>query len=610
MLNMDNYKIKDRIFDRISSNIKKISMIFSIVYKCSPLYTLIILAVRLMDALVSLFQVLVVGAFINDILIVFNAEKGSSILYLPLLGVILIVSFQLLNGKVLYFIQVKLQNKLRIDFSLELQKRNAKILYKYTEHPDTQDLISRILNDSEIKLLDFFNNVVNLICLIISLVGVCCIISPYMWWGGLLILVVFMPLCIISLKSGKANYEAQRDISKYNRRYMYLGEVLTSRDSIEERTLFNYSETINQKWRCNFEKARKIIFNIELKWFIRVKLGGVVMAVLLFVIMIFLVPQVLNGVLSVGIFTSLANAIFKLIYRMEGELTYLLDNFAKCVEYVDDLNNFYKLETNEEELDKPSKEIIGFESLEFKNVSFKYPNTEKYILNDMSFKIDKGKHYAFVGINGAGKTTVSKLIAGLYDEFVGDILINGKSIKSYKRSQIKALCSIAFQDFTKYSITLKENLMIGNINEIDNCVEQIESVTKVMELDKIIDQLPSKIDTNLGKASELSVDLSGGQWQNVVLGRFIMNKGKLRILDEPTSALDPISESRLYEKFEQLSKGQTTIFISHRLGATKLADEIMVIESGKVAENGTHDELIKKRKIYYELFESQRSWYI
>jgi len=603
---MDNYKIKDRI----SSNTKKISMIFSIIYKCSPLYTLIILAVRLMDALVSLFQVLVVGAFINDILIIFNEKKGSSILYLPLLGVILIVSFQLLNGKILYFIQVKLQNKLRIDFSLELQKRNAKILYKYTEQPDTQDLISRILNDSEIKLLDFFNNVVNLICLIINLVGICCIISPYMWWGGLLILVVFMPLCIISLKSGKANYEAQRDISKYNRRYMYLGEVLTSRDSIEERTLFNYSEKINQKWRYNFEKARKIIFNIELKWFIRMKLGGVVMAVLLFVIMIFLVPQVLTGVLSVGIFTSLANAIFKLIYRMEGELTYILDNFAKCIEYVDDLNNFYKLETNEEELDKPSKEIIEFESLEFKNVSFKYPNTEKYILKDMSFKIERGKHYAFVGINGAGKTTISKLIAGLYDEFAGAILINGKSIKSYKRSQIKALCSIAFQDFTKYSITLKENLMIGNINEIDNCVEQIESVTKVMELDKIIDQLPSKIDTNLGKASELSVDLSGGQWQNVVLGRFIMNKGKLRILDEPTSALDPISESRLYEKFEQLSKGQTTIFISHRLGSTKLADEIMVIESGKVVENGTHDELIKKRKIYYELFESQRSWYI
>jgi ATP-binding cassette subfamily B protein len=431
-----------------------------------------------------------------------------------------------------------------------------------------------------------------------------------MWWGGLLILVVFTPLCIISMKSGKANYEAQRDISKYNRRYMYLGEILTSRDSIEERTLFNYSGNISQKWRDNFEKARKIIFSIELKWFIRMKLGGVVMTVLLFVIMIFLLPKVLTGVLSVGIFTSLANAIFKLTYRMERELTYLLDNFAKCIEYVEDLNNFYKLETNDEELDKPSKEIIEFESLEFKNVSFKYPNTEKYILNDMSFKIKKGKHYAFVGINGAGKTTISKLIAGLYDEFEGDILINGKSIKSYKRTQIKALCSIAFQDFAKYAITLKENLMIGNINEIDNCEEQIESVTKIMELDKIIHELPNKIDTTLGKASESSVDLSGGQWQNVALGRFIMNKGNLRILDEPTSALDPISENRMYEKFEQLSKGQTIIFISHRLGSTKLADEIMVIESGRIVENGTHDELIKKRKSYYELFESQRSWYI
>lgn len=250
-----------------------------------------------------------------------------------------------------------------------------------------------------------------------------------------------------------------------------------------------------------------------------------------------------------------------------------------------------------------------FETLEFVNVSFKYPNTQKYILQNMSFKIESGKHYAFVGLNGAGKTTITKLITGLYDDFEGAILINGKSIREYTQVQIKSMCAVAYQDFAKYSISMKENIAIGDINRFDDNEANLSKAIKALELESLVEKLPQGLDTYLGKIKKSGVDLSGGQWQRIALARFMINRGPLRILDEPTAALDPVSESRLYEKFEQLCRGQTTIFISHRLSSIMLADEIFVLDQGRVVERGAHAELMSNHELYAQLYDSQRCWY-
>ena len=217
-----------------------------------------------------------------------------------------------------------------------------------------------------------------------------------------------------------------------------------------------------------------------------------------------------------------------------------------------------------------------------------------------------------MGVNGAGKTTITKLVTGLYDEFEGDILINGKNIKEYRQSELKSLCSVVYQDFAKYFISLKDNIAIGNINSMNQkgSENDIKDSMKIMGLEEVAEKLPKGWDTPLGKIKSGGLDLSGGQWQRVGMARAIVGNAPIKILDEPTAALDPISESHIYEEFEQISRGGTTIFISHRLGSTKLADEIFVIDHGSVAESGSHSELMKLDGIYANMYESQRSWYL
>jgi len=173
---------------------------------------------------------------------------------------------------------------------------------------------------------------------------------------------------------------------------------------------------------------------------------------------------------------------------------------------------------------------------------------------------------------------------------------------------LKGLFSVVYQDFAKYYITLKDNVALGNVLDMNS--EKINDALKTIELTDTIEKLPNGIDTYLGKIKENGVDISGGEWQRVAISRALVSCAPIYILDEPTAALDPVAESNIYEMFGRVSTGKSTIFITHRLGAAKLADEILVIDDGRVSEKGSHNELINEGGIYAKMFESQRSWYI
>jgi ATP-binding cassette subfamily B protein len=261
--------------------------------------------------------------------------------------------------------------------------------------------------------------------------------------------------------------------------------------------------------------------------------------------------------------------------------------------------------------------VPELKTIEFKDVSFQYPGTEPYILKNFNAKLESGRHYAIVGINGAGKTTLTKLITGLYGEYEGEILINGRDLKSYTQAEIKALSAVVYQDFCRYPLDFYNNIAIGNANDMENR-EKVEDAVNIIGLAETVDKLPKKYETPITKIKDDGVDISGGEWQKVALARLIINPAPLKILDEPTAALDPVSESQVYEQFGEIvnqnktndnNDNNITIFISHRLGSTKLADEIIVISDGKAAETGTFDELMAKNGIYAEMFASQAEWY-
>lgn len=575
-------------------------------------YAVIIAIQKILEGIVPTLQILATAKFLDTAIAIVDKNKNFNDIFIPLGLVMLLLVYSLMSQKLVKFIEVKLEMELREKLRVSITEKRAKLKYSHVENNCTWDLISRVSKDPEIRFKDAYNEFLSMVAMFIRIIGLLFVIFIHAWWAAIIILLISFPLFKVALKNGTDSYEADREVSKYRRRFEYLGKVLTGRESAEERTLFGYSKEINEKWKEQYEIARKIEYKTVLKNVIRTRIRGIITAIISIVIIIILLKPVQMESLSIGLFISIANGVFELIQLMSWQFTYYIEELAKNKEYVVDFNEFYSLDETEGAIDKPSKENIDFDCLEFKDVSFKYPKTNNYILKNLSFVIKKGGHYSFVGVNGAGKTTITKLITGLYDNFEGQIFINGKDIREYKQSELKSFCSVVYQDFAKYFISFRDNIALGDINNIEknNMKDKVKSSMRIMGLYDVAEKLSNGIETQLGKIKESGVDLSGGQWQRIGMARAINNNAPIRILDEPTASLDPISESNIYEHFEEISKGGTTIFISHRLGSTKLASEIFVIGNGTIIEKGSHEELMKLRGIYSDMYESQRSWYL
>lgn len=588
-----------------------VSDILMIPLKCAPVLGTLIGLQILVAGIVPTMQVVVTASFINTAISIVKDNADIGLIYPSLLAVVFLISYSWIADAIAKLAQVRMELVIREKFRTAVTEKRARLAYKHMENHEVWDLISRVSKTPETQIKTAFTDLLSMVSNVIQVVGILILLVTQVWWATLLILAFSIPLFMLAVKSGKANYTANREVTKYKRKYEYLTEVLTGREAVDERTLFGYGKKLGDIWHNQYETARKIAFKTERKWFIKMKTGSLITALISILIVFVLLNPVLSGVVTIGMFIALVNAVFGLVQMMSWQLTYSVDQLAKHREYLKDLTQFAGLDDIEGANEKPIAPPPAFQFLEFKDVCFKYPGTENYILNRLSFRMEAGKHYAFVGINGSGKTTITKLLTGLYNDFEGDISINGKSISQYNQNEIKAFFSVVYQDFSKYSITMKDNIRVGNMNDIDdvNTAEHLKYAIDRAGLSETIEKLPQGLDTPLGKIKVGGMDVSGGEWQRIAMARAVINPAPLRILDEPTAALDPLSESRLYEEFEQISKGITTIFISHRLGSTKLAHEIFVIGDGSMIENGTHHQLMNLNGVYSKMYESQRSWY-
>lgn len=562
----------------------------------------------ILDGIIPILQVLVTAKFLDIAIQIFNHKKQFDDIIKPIIFMIVLLSYVWFSKNISEYLEICMSNKLRRTFRVDLIEKVASLKYKYIENENSSNLISRVMKEPEVQCSDAYILILDMVQLIIEVMGILIILFSKVWWSAVLIVLISIPLFKLSLKSGSEIYETNRKVEGNKRRAKYLLEVLNNREFVEERELFQYSKDINKDWFEQFEISRKSELKVSVKWFINMKLGGAIISILSIVIVFILIFPVVEGKITIGFFISIVNSIFSLINYMAWTLPQYGDNLAQNKEFLADLSEFMFLDENPEYLSIPSKERVNLKKLEFKNVFFKYPGTKNYILKDLSFVIEGGKNYAFVGSNGAGKTTITKLITGLYEEFEGEILINDQSIKIYNQEELKSMFSVVYQDFARYCISVKDNILLGDVSN-DISSEKLYIAINNMDLNESIEKINNGLDSNLGKIKIDGVDLSGGQWQRIAMARSIINCASLRILDEPTAALDPISESNIYEKFYKISKNSTTIFISHRLGSTKLADKIFVMEDGKIVESGSYKNLIANDGVYAKMYESQRSWY-
>lgn len=284
----------------------------------------------------------------------------------------------------------------------------------------------------------------------------------------------------------------------------------------------------------------------------------------------------------------------------------VIENYTAMAYRSDYLNEIYEF-INDDSLENKGKLNIDLNNheIEFKDVSFKYPGSNEYVLKDINIKLDLNKKLALVGRNGSGKSTIVKLLCGLYVPSAGEILLNGKNINKYKYEEYIKLFSPVFQDYKILSLPIKDNVATSlNIDE-DKVIDSINRVG----LSERISKLDEGINTKLNNDNGVGINLSGGEGQRLAIARALYKDAPIVILDEPTAALDPIVESQIYEKFSDLTKNKTSIYISHRMSSCKFCDRIIVLKNGQIVQEGTHDSLLNKEGEYASLFNAQAKYY-
>lgn len=318
--------------------------------------------------------------------------------------------------------------------------------------------------------------------------------------------------------------------------------------------------------------------------------------------------RTLTGQFSIGDLTFLAGS-FRRLGDLLASLLVGFSSTASQALYLDDLFSFFtiksRITTPENARPVPRPIVMGFE---FQNVGFQYPASDRWAVRKLSFTLHAGETVALVGENGAGKTTIVKLLARLYEPTEGRILLDGYDLREYDVDELRANIGVIFQDFVRYSLTAGENIAVGRIDERDDRA-RIEQSAEQSLAAEMIARLPQTYDQPIGKRFLAGVELSGGEWQKLAIARAYMRNAQLLVLDEPTAALDARAEFEVFQRFKALSAGRTSMLISHRFSSVRMADRILVLNEGAVDSLGTHAELLAQNGRYAELFELQAQGY-
>ncbi|MDO4543180.1 MAG: ABC transporter ATP-binding protein [Clostridia bacterium] len=610
----DNRPLKKRkytIFD---------SLYFSLA--AAPMAALLRIAIAAITAVVPTLMALATANFVDSAIALVkegaaNYAEGMERLLLPILFVLLIAAANMLTSKTSALAKIRTVNGLRAWLRPRLMLKRGMLDYSCIENTDDWNLIQRVFappfeyKTPEEVTYQTFLTLISAASTVISFISLITLITTEIWWVGIVITITLIPMLFVSLRGGKRIYDENREAAEKRRRAMYLADIMSSRETTAERTVFDYTYELSKDYDKNMTEAMDVQFAVTKKQFRYMNISSLTMTAASVISSVFLLVATLQGSISTGMFIALTGAIATMISSMRWQVSWLSQELAKYFGYMKDVTALIALPEQEGALEIPKRSDEPFRSLEFRSVRFRYPNTENWVLDGLSFNIESGKHYSFVGINGAGKTTITKLLLGLYRDYEGEILLNGRELKTYDLSELKGWFACVFQDFAKYQLELDENIMIGDVGawkdgeSLRN--ERMDSAVRLAGLKHLVDRIG--LDAHIGKIEADGTDVSGGEWQRIVMARSIFSPSEIKILDEPTAALDPLAEAEVYVNFRDISKDRTTIFISHRLGSTKLADKIFVLDGGRAVEKGSHEQLMKEQGLYAEMYESQRGWY-
>lgn len=387
------------------------------------------------------------------------------------------------------------------------------------------------------------------------------------------------------------------------RRSDYLSGILLKPEFSTERKIFSYGGEIGSRFDGEYKSALSENSKLGRQRLTLESISQIANAGFIVAALALLTVPLWNGSISLGVFLSTfyaATALLSCSSQLISSIYGCMSSRKKLLPY-DEL--MAQPECAPAKADNPEE----FQSLEFRHVSFKYPQASSPVLKDVSFKLERGRHYALVGENGSGKTTILKCLVGLYAPVQGEILLNGRPIADFSRKALMRMLTAVFQDYYRYPLTLRENVTLcaGRMPSDGD----IYSAMNALSMEHTLEHLPDGLDSELLLMKDRSVELSGGEWQKLSVLRCILSDSGFAVLDEPNSALDPVVEASIYEAYRRMLGRKTTLFISHRLGSVKVADEILVLKDGRILAQGSHDELVQSSSYYAALFETQKGFY-
>lgn len=575
--------------------------ILSIIWKYSRLWGCMKLLNSVLTAIIVPVNTVLLQRIVDDILILLQENRFHFILNTHLVIFIAGVFSEVLLTGLDRYVEIRFDMQITDRLEKEIVRKYRKLDYSCYEDPQTYDSISRISQNPGEKIRMIFWKLCEMVRIIILLIGYLLIFqqaSPLLVGIFLLFL---PPMLYENYKAGCLWYDLYSRQTADERKIAYYERLLTGKTSLAELKIYQATDYIEKLWKKQSSKLRKekeeTLIRVE-----KTLLRKSTFAALWYLCSGgFLLYGVITGRISVSMFLVLFQTILNIVDTVNGLLE-IFGNFSREIQEMSYLHSFFALKNIPERkgcIDRPVRRI------RFEHVCFSYPNAGTETLHDISFELDLSKSTAIVGENGSGKTTIIKLLCGLYQPTSGRILFDEYDIRNLNNGEIGKAIKVVFQDFFQYELTIRENIGFGNLARIfhDLELQEVLDAVHLEELKKL------ELDTSLGKLEHEGIDLSRGQWQRLAVGRIFLNDTGYAVLDEPTASVDPVSEYNMYQLFYLLLRSRGSLMISHRLASAKMADHILVLKNGTIAEQGNHTELMKNQELYHELFCRQAEWY-
>ncbi len=604
-------RIRNRIF-KFWEALRNTPEAFRLVWSASRSGALVGLSMTLVVAVLPALQAWV-GKLIIDAIIQAARQNMPpaaglrSVLPYLALELALVLTFSLASQIRALFDRI-LQSQLTNHVNTLIIRKSIALDLQFFENPAFYDTLQNARRQADVSALIIVNATLQMLQQVITLVSLLVLLLRFSPWLAVIVFVSAFPAFLSQSQYAERAFRAVSRRAPEARLLNYLEMLLTGNDTVKEIKLFGLGEPLLARYRDLFNRFYREDRAIAERRTIAGLGWGMLSDLAYYSSYAWIILRTIAGRITLGEMTMFL-AIFR---QSQGSIRSLLDSLNRLYEsnlFLDNLVEFLKLQPV---LYAPDNGIIApvpiRYGIEFRHVSFSYPGSDVYVLRDISLHIRPGERIALVGLNGAGKTTMIKLLTRLYDPTDGQVLLDGIDLKAYNLASLHQRFGVIFQDFVRYQFTVRENIGFGQMDALDN-LDRVRDAADRGGARSIIENMPQGYDSMLGRRWEKGLELSGGEWQKIALARAFMRKAEVLVLDEPTSALDAEAEYEVYKRFGELMEGRTAVLISHRFPTVRMADRIAVLSEGKIIELGSHSELMELDGTYARLFNLQAEGY-